>query len=119
MISLRTAERYMELAREHDAESKIDRLSLLNSGSDAGAKDVKNTTERARGEVKSKVSRDKPKTTSAAYNLPLPLSSDEGKAVDELRTTPAWPAAQESIILVLRRFCANHGIEIGMHKEEA
>jgi hypothetical protein len=110
MISLRTAQRYMRRARKEDAKSKNDKLSFLTSASDDGAKDIKTTTEGARDEVSSR---------PAVYKLPLRLCSAEGKAVDELRTSPAWPEAQQSIILVLRRFCTNHGIEFGVNKEEA
>jgi hypothetical protein len=113
MISLRTAERYMKLAKEQDAEANTDKLALLNSGSDDGAKDVKTTTERARADVKSKVSKDKPQTTTVVYELPLLLSSDEGKAVDALRESGIWPDVETNIILVLRQFCTTYGFEFG------
>lgn len=119
MIELRTAQRYMKLAKKHDAEAKSDNLSLLNSGSDDGAKDVKNTTESARDQVNSRLGKQPPKKIIAVYKLPLRLCSAVGKAVDELRASPAWPEAHESVILVLRRFCTNQGIEIGTNKEEA
>jgi len=116
MIELRTAQRYMKLAKKHDAVAKSDKLSLLISGSDDGAKDVKTTTESAREGVNSRLGKQK---IIAVYKLPLRLCSAYRKAVDELRASPAWPEAHESVILVLRRFCTNQGIEIGANKEEA
>jgi hypothetical protein len=113
MISLRTAERYMTAARREDAESKVDRLSLLNSASDDGAKDVKGTTETAKAQLKFQLDPTTLQKRSDMYKLPLALNSDDRKAVDGLRKSPAWPEAEESIILELRRLCTEHGIEAG------
>jgi len=118
MISLRTAQRFMKFAREEDAKSKNDNLTFLNSASDDGAKDIKTTTERARAEVNSRLGKQKLQKMGAIYKLPLPLCSADRKAVDELRESPAWPEAEQSIILELRRLCTEHGIETGMNEEE-
>jgi hypothetical protein len=109
MIKLRTAQRYMKLAKKQDAKSKNDNLSLLISGDDDGAKDVKNTTEIARDQVNSRLGKQPP--IIAVYKLPLLLCSAERSAVDELRASPGWSEAHDSILLVLRRFCTNQGIE--------
>jgi hypothetical protein len=117
-VSLRTAQRYMKLARKHDAQIKSDKLSFLKSGSDDGALNVKRATEDGKNEVNSTLRKQKvPKHT--IYKLPLLVWPAERKAFDELQGSPGWPEARESVNLVLRRFCANQGIEIGTIKEEA
>jgi hypothetical protein len=118
MISLRTAERYMKAARTEDDESKDDRLSLLKSASDDGAKDVKATTEQARAEIDSQVNQQGPRKRIDLYKLPLPLNDDDRKAVDVLRRSSAWPEAEETLILELRRLCTKHRMAIRENQGE-
>ncbi len=108
LISLRTAERYMKLAKAEEAQAKIDKLSFLNSASDEGAKDVKDATKQGKADRKGRI---------GLYKLPLRLSADDRKAVDALRQSPAWPDAEESIMVELRRLCTQHGVDTEMKQE--
>jgi hypothetical protein len=108
-FSLRTAERYMELAREEDAASEVDKLSLLKSASDDGAKVVKTATKRAQAEVASQSTESKSQKRSALYKLPVALNPEDQKAVDALRKTPNWVEAEQNIVEEIRRQCVKFG----------
>jgi len=68
MISVRTAERYMKVARKEDTEAKSDKVSLLNSGSDDGATDIKTSAQKGKAAVDSK--------RNDMYKLLIPLNSE-------------------------------------------
>jgi hypothetical protein len=105
-ISLRTAERYMKLAKKKDAEAKADKLSFLNSASDEGAHSVRSATERAQAAQ----DKNKSQKGNSPYKLPLvSLDSDDRKAVDALRKTSDWSEAESSIVEEVRRQCIKYG----------
>jgi len=103
-FSFRTAERYMTFAREADAASKSDNLSLLNSASDEAARHIRSATKQAQ--------------RSAPYKLPLRLNSHDRRAVDALRKTSDWAEAEQSIVEEVRRQCIKYGVYNEKDQEE-
>ncbi len=112
-ITLRSAERYMKLAREADAASKNDKLSTFKPATDRAAKEIKNADERVQAEGGA-ASTDKlkkePRRVDGIYNLPLRMSRDEQDAMDALRKLPDWPRTEKMIIGLLRRLWVKYGI---------
>ena len=113
LISLRTAERYMKLARETDDDAKSDNLSIFKSASDEVARHVQSTTKEAREEANSQLGQSGAQKGGTPYKLPLRLASHERRAVDALQRSSDWPSAEQQIIVELRRLCSWYGVGRG------
>jgi hypothetical protein len=101
-IDIRTAQRYMELARasEADQDSKNEKLSLFEPAKDPEAVKIRRATAKARAEVG-----DKQKEKVRTFKLPLVLSIDEQEATRVLLNSPDWPSAQRKIVTLLKQLC--------------
>jgi hypothetical protein len=115
-ITLRTAENYMKLAREADAN--IEKLSILKSASDQGAKDIRAATERAKtefgGPARNKAGQERARLESPGlYRLPLHMSGDERDATDRLVKSPEWHRAEQEIVALIKQLHFDFGI-VGM-----
>ena len=100
-VTLRSAERYMKLARQADAVSTIDNLSTFGA------------TDRAQAEVGAASGHKLTKAARRAegiYQLPLRMTGDEKNAMDTLRKLPDWPRAEKTIIALLKRLLVKYGI---------
>ncbi len=112
-LTLRSAERYMQWAREADAASKLDKLSTFKPATDRGAQEVRDANERAQAEVGAASGdelKKEPRRVEEIYNLPLRLTGDERDAMDALRKLPDWPRAEKTIIALLKQLCVEYGI---------
>jgi hypothetical protein len=96
-INLRTAQRYMKLAKRHEipANSENDTLSLFKPATDRQAVKVRKATAKANAEV---------------FRLLLRVSANEHKAMSELLRSPNWPKAQRKIVRFLNRLCIKFGV---------
>jgi hypothetical protein len=99
-LSLRTAERYMQLAKA-EANSKVDKLTTFKPARDPEAVKVRNATERAQMEAAGAAPPSpEPKQV---YKLALHLSMDERNAANKLWISPCRPRAEKKIIDLLKR----------------
>jgi hypothetical protein len=109
-ISLRTAERYMHEAKRADAETKSDKLALLNRATDSTAQQVHSATEQAKAKVDAELNQSKSEKDIRIYRLPLHITVEDGKAVDALRNSEEWSRAEKQIVRLLLRLCAKYAI---------
>jgi Protein of unknown function (DUF3102) len=110
-ITLRTAERYMEQARNADADSKTDRLTIFEAATDQDAEDIRETTEEALVEMATAAGRKKmKKSLRHIYKLPLRMTAEERQAAEALQTVPEWPRAEKAVLALLRRLSTKYGV---------
>lgn len=105
-IALRTAENYMKAA--HEADSKIEKVSIFKLATDRNAQTIRGATERAQAEVGPASGHDLRKENirferTALYHLPLHLRRDEMTACDALQKLPEWPRAEQKIVALLKQ----------------
>jgi hypothetical protein len=107
-ISLRTAQRYMDLvhASEAAADSKDDKLSPFKPARDPQAVKVRDATEKAQEKV-GDAARHMSKREQV-YKLILHLSVDERDAADQLWKSPHRARAEEKIIDLLKQLCIEY-----------
>jgi hypothetical protein len=103
-LNLRTAERYMELARREDAASKIDTVSNLKLSTSKRARKMRLATDQAAAEVE---------TTRRSD----PTSVIES-TIKALRQSPHWRAAAPQVIAFLRRLCRKYDVAITTKNSE-
>jgi hypothetical protein len=110
-LMLRTAERYMKLARKEDHISKIGTLTIFKPTTDQGAQDIRAATGRAQAEVAAASGKSKTKKRSLhLYRLALRMTDTEHAAMDVLRKLPEWPRTEERVIGFLKSLCVEFGI---------
>lgn len=102
-VSFRTVQRWMQKARAADDKSKNDKMSLFKPATDEGALKTDDATAQAEAEVGGPA-RHKPKPERvrlegpAVYKLPLPFSGGQRAAMDQLRASEHWPAAEKRYV---------------------
>lgn len=99
-FSLRTAERYMRLAKA-EAESKSDKVTVFKPASDPEAVKIRSATDQAQAEVGRTVL--PLLERKEIYKLALHLSMDERNATDQLWNSPCRTRAEKKIIDLLKR----------------
>lgn len=103
-ITLRTAQRYMDLVQASEAQdSQNDKMSLFKSACDPQAIEIRDVTERAKAEVGDAVRHTQ--KGERVYKLALHLSMAERVAADQLWKSPYRPRAEKKIIDLLRQLC--------------
>ena len=111
-ITERTAQRYMKMAAQADADS-TDNLSAFKPATDRGAQEIRNASDRAQAEVGAasghKLTK-APRRADGIYQLPLRMTGDQQNAMDVLRKLPDWPRAEKTIIALLKRLLVKYGI---------
>jgi hypothetical protein len=113
-ITQRTAQNYMAMAREADADLKKESFSFSQTASDPHAQAMRRANENAQAEVaiaaaQSSTLKREPVRRDGIYKLPLFLTVGEQKATDELCKSPNWPAAEKKIVSLLNVLCAECG----------
>jgi len=112
-IKLRSAERYMKMATQADAVSKLDNLSNFKPATDRGAQEIRSASDRAQAEVGAasghKLTK-APRRADGIYQLPLRMTGDQQNAMDVLRKLPDWPLAAKTIIALLKRLWVKYRI---------
>jgi len=103
-LNLRTAERYMELAKREDAASKIDTVSNLKPSTSKRARKMRHATDQAAAEVE---------TTRRSD----PTSVIES-TIKALRQSSHWRAAAPQIIAFLRGLCRKYDVAITTKNNE-
>jgi hypothetical protein len=103
-LNLRTAERYMELARKQDSASKIDTVSNLKLSTSKRARKMRQATDRAKADV------DKARRSD-------PASIIEGK-IKSLRQSSHWRDAAPRIIAYLEKLCRQYGVVVAAKNTE-
>jgi hypothetical protein len=99
-LSLRTAERYMKLAKA-EVDSKIDKLALFKPAGDPQAVQVRNATEKAKTEADGAV---RPlRGPKQIYKLALHLNVAERIAADKLWASSHRRHAEKKIIDLLKQ----------------
>ncbi len=101
-VSFRSAERYMKLAAQANADS--DSLSILKPGMDQHAVSMRKATERAQVAVG-----DVPKQEQV-YRLAIHLSPDKRDATIRLWASPHRPSAERELVSVLERLHVKFGV---------
>jgi hypothetical protein len=103
-ISFRSAERYMALARNADADAKSDSLTVLKAGKGAAAREIEVATEEVQGEGGVAPKPD------PVYRLALHLSPEQRDATIRLWKSPRRRRAEREIVAVLDRLLVKFGL---------
>lgn len=123
-IALRTAELYMQMAREADDVSQSAKFANFPLATDPQAQAINDATEKAESAVafaggqslaqsKSEVNKERRRTRirlGGNYNLPIFLTGDQKDAIDELRKSENWACAESEIIGLLKHLLVKYGI---------
>jgi hypothetical protein len=129
-IALRTAQLYMQMAKEADAVSKSAKSALFPPATDPKTQAICDATEKAREAVvmaggqspeASKLERKKRVRLDGIYRLPLYMTGDEKDTTDELLESQNWPQAEIDIMAQLKRIHIKYGIVVdpAAHEFEA
>jgi hypothetical protein len=89
-VSVRTARRYMRLARREEAKGKPDKLTELKEGDHPLAQKIKAASAKGRAEVGPK-----------KMNIPLPVPPERQDSVRKLQKSADWPKAEKEILFII------------------
>ena len=107
-LNLRTAERYMKLARKKDAILQIDSVTNFTPAKTEHAKEMEKATATAKAKVVAVQQSESKRRARHLYRLPLLMPDAEHAAMDTLRKLPAWPSVERHIRSFLRRICRKY-----------
>jgi hypothetical protein len=109
-LTLRTAQRWMKRAKKDEADLKNVNVAHSESGTDSGAKAMKNARKQDEASVRAALDLKGQREGARPYSLPLHLTEEEQKALDALQKSAAWSQAEKRVVRLLRDVCIEQGV---------